>query len=39
MTDGSFVDYGSLEDVESDGQSLSMIEDGRLKEGTTSRGK
>ncbi len=32
MTDGSFVELGVIEDVERGGQSLSMIEGGRLWE-------
>ena len=32
MTDGSFVDYGGVEDVESECQSLSIIEGGRIQE-------
>lgn len=39
MTDGSFVDCGGVEDVESECQSLSMVEGGEGMEEVNLEGK
>jgi len=39
VTDGSFVDCAGVEDVESECQSLSMVEGGRIEEESIVKGK